>query len=231
MEIDAGRQEAAVATLEAQRAARESDLGYWKQQTARLETLLKAGAVSQQEYDQAVSTVRIQRGADGGHRSADSRAARRTGLSPRDRAGGRAWSATSRCGSATGSPTRPSSPPSTTTRDSRSTCRCRCSRRRACRSGCRCASSTIAAIEIVTTAISFVAPVGRSADAIGARQGRPRPAGHVPHRSIRAGPRRLALGAGADDPPGVGHPDQRPLLRVRRRGRRGRRHRGPPAAD
>ena len=58
MEIDAGRQEAAVATLEAQRAARESDLAYWKQQTARLETLLKAGAVSQQEYDQAMSTVR-----------------------------------------------------------------------------------------------------------------------------------------------------------------------------
>ncbi len=58
MEIDAGRQEAAVATLEAQRAARESDLGYWKQQTARLKTLLDAGAVSQQEYDQAAATLR-----------------------------------------------------------------------------------------------------------------------------------------------------------------------------
>jgi RND family efflux transporter MFP subunit len=58
MEIDAGRQEAAVATLEAQRAARESDLAYWKQQSARLETLLKAGAVSQQEFDQAASTLR-----------------------------------------------------------------------------------------------------------------------------------------------------------------------------
>jgi RND family efflux transporter MFP subunit len=58
MEIDSGRQQAAVGTLEAQRAARESDLEYWKLQTARLRTLLDAGAVSQQEYDQAASTVR-----------------------------------------------------------------------------------------------------------------------------------------------------------------------------
>jgi RND family efflux transporter MFP subunit len=53
MEIDAGRQEAAVGTLEAQRAARDADLAYWKQQTARLGTLLEAGAVSQQEFEQA----------------------------------------------------------------------------------------------------------------------------------------------------------------------------------
>lgn len=53
LEIDAGRQEAAVGTLEAQRAAREADLAYWKQQTTRLGTLLAAGAVSQQEFDQA----------------------------------------------------------------------------------------------------------------------------------------------------------------------------------
>ena len=58
MEIDAGRQEAAVGSLEAQRAARESDLVYWKQQTERLRTLLEAGAVSQQEYDQALATLR-----------------------------------------------------------------------------------------------------------------------------------------------------------------------------
>jgi RND family efflux transporter MFP subunit len=58
MEIDSGRQQAAVGTLEAQRAARVSDLEYWKLQTARLRTLLDAGAVSQQEYDQAASTVR-----------------------------------------------------------------------------------------------------------------------------------------------------------------------------
>ncbi len=53
LEIDAGRQEAAVATLQAQRAAREADVAYWTQQTTRLGTLLAAGAVSQQEHDQA----------------------------------------------------------------------------------------------------------------------------------------------------------------------------------
>ena len=58
MEIDAGRQEAAVATLQAQRGAREADLAYWRQQSARLKTLLEAGAVSQQEFDQADSTVK-----------------------------------------------------------------------------------------------------------------------------------------------------------------------------
>lgn len=58
MEIDAGRQEAAVATLEAQRGARDADLAYWRQQAARLKTLLDAGAVSQQEFDQAAATVK-----------------------------------------------------------------------------------------------------------------------------------------------------------------------------
>ncbi len=53
LEIDAGRQEAAVGTLEAQRASREADLAYWTQQSTRLGTLLAAGAVSQQEFDQA----------------------------------------------------------------------------------------------------------------------------------------------------------------------------------
>ncbi len=58
MEIDAGRQEATVATLEAQRAAREADLAFWRQQTTRLKTLLDAGGVSQQEYDQAAATLK-----------------------------------------------------------------------------------------------------------------------------------------------------------------------------
>jgi RND family efflux transporter MFP subunit len=58
MEIDAGRQEAMVANLEAQRGAREADLAYWKQQTERLRGLLEAGAVSQQEFDQAAATLR-----------------------------------------------------------------------------------------------------------------------------------------------------------------------------
>lgn len=58
MVIDAGRQEAAVATLEAQRAARDADLAYSRQQAARLRTLLDAGAVSAQEYDQAAATLK-----------------------------------------------------------------------------------------------------------------------------------------------------------------------------
>ncbi len=58
MDIDSGRQQAAVGTLEAQRAAREADQAYWKQQSARLGTLLQAGAVSQQEFDQAESQRR-----------------------------------------------------------------------------------------------------------------------------------------------------------------------------
>jgi RND family efflux transporter MFP subunit len=58
MEVDAGRQEAAVANLEAQRAARDADLEYWRQQSQRLRTLLDAGAVSQQELDQALATLR-----------------------------------------------------------------------------------------------------------------------------------------------------------------------------
>jgi RND family efflux transporter MFP subunit len=58
MEIDAGRQEAAVATLEAQRAAREADVAFWRQQVARLKTLLEAGAVSEQERDQAHATLK-----------------------------------------------------------------------------------------------------------------------------------------------------------------------------
>jgi len=58
MEVDAGRQEATVANLVAQRAARDADLEYWRQQSQRLRTLLDAGAVSQQELDQALATVR-----------------------------------------------------------------------------------------------------------------------------------------------------------------------------
>jgi RND family efflux transporter MFP subunit len=53
MEIDSAGQQAAVASLESQRAAREADLQYARQQAHRLETLYEAGAVSQQEYEQA----------------------------------------------------------------------------------------------------------------------------------------------------------------------------------
>src|SRR6185312_15803131 len=38
---------------ESQRKARESDVAYWKSQVDRLQTLLKAGAISQNEFDAA----------------------------------------------------------------------------------------------------------------------------------------------------------------------------------
>lgn len=57
MEIDAQRQQALVATLESQRAAREAELGLARQQADRARTLLEAGAGSQMEYDQAAAAL------------------------------------------------------------------------------------------------------------------------------------------------------------------------------
>jgi RND family efflux transporter MFP subunit len=57
MQIDAGRQQAAVASLESVRAAREADLQYARQQAERLQKLYEAGAVSQQEFEQATTAV------------------------------------------------------------------------------------------------------------------------------------------------------------------------------
>ena len=55
LEIDAERQQASVAALQSQRAARQADLGLARQQAERAKTLLDAGAGSQQEYDQAAA--------------------------------------------------------------------------------------------------------------------------------------------------------------------------------
>jgi RND family efflux transporter MFP subunit len=57
MEIDSSRQEAIVAGLESVRAARQADLQWARQQSERSKTLLDAGAVSQQEYEQATIAV------------------------------------------------------------------------------------------------------------------------------------------------------------------------------
>jgi RND family efflux transporter MFP subunit len=57
MQIDAGRQQAAVASLESLRAARQADLQFAQQQLERMKTLFDAGAVSQQEYEQATTAV------------------------------------------------------------------------------------------------------------------------------------------------------------------------------
>ena len=91
MQIDAGRQQAAVANLESMRAAREADVQFARQQAERQKKLFDAGAVSQQEYEQAATLVQTteaqlsavdaqireqhvelalspRHGADGGHR-------------------------------------------------------------------------------------------------------------------------------------------------------------------
>ena len=57
MQIDAGRQQAAVASLDSIRAAREADLQFARQQAERMKTLYEAGAVSQQEFEQAATAV------------------------------------------------------------------------------------------------------------------------------------------------------------------------------
>ena len=57
VEIDSGRQQAAVASLESVRAAREADLQFARQQAERMKKLFDAGAVSQQEYEQAATAV------------------------------------------------------------------------------------------------------------------------------------------------------------------------------
>jgi RND family efflux transporter MFP subunit len=58
MQIDAEPQQALVAGLESQRAAREADLAFVRQQAERIKTLLAAGAASQQEHDQSISALR-----------------------------------------------------------------------------------------------------------------------------------------------------------------------------
>lgn len=53
MEIDAGPQQAAVASLESVLAAREADAAFARQQAQRMKSMLEIGAASQQEYEQA----------------------------------------------------------------------------------------------------------------------------------------------------------------------------------
>src|SRR5215813_12137815 len=53
VQIDPEKQAATVRNTESQRAAREADVTYWKSQVERLQSLLKAGAISQNEFDTA----------------------------------------------------------------------------------------------------------------------------------------------------------------------------------
>src|SRR5688572_5599479 len=58
MEIDAGRQRAAVASLESVRAARQADVALARQQAERAKALLDVGATSQAEYEQAQASLK-----------------------------------------------------------------------------------------------------------------------------------------------------------------------------
>jgi RND family efflux transporter MFP subunit len=57
-QIDDDRQHAVVASLESLRVAREADLDYARQQAERQRLLLQAGAVSEQEQEQAATAAR-----------------------------------------------------------------------------------------------------------------------------------------------------------------------------
>ena len=53
VQIDPQKEAQTVRNTESQRAAREADVTYWKSQVDRLQALLKAGAISQNEFDTA----------------------------------------------------------------------------------------------------------------------------------------------------------------------------------
>jgi RND family efflux transporter MFP subunit len=53
VQIDPAREAASLRSTESQRAAREADVAYWKGQVERLGALLKAGAISRNEFDTA----------------------------------------------------------------------------------------------------------------------------------------------------------------------------------
>ena len=58
MQIDPQRQQAAVSSQEAERAAREADVAYARQQQQRASELFAAGAVSKQELEQSQTALR-----------------------------------------------------------------------------------------------------------------------------------------------------------------------------
>jgi RND family efflux transporter MFP subunit len=58
VQINAQRQQAAVRSAEATRTGSDADVQYWRQQVARLETLVTAGAISKQEFEQAQNQLR-----------------------------------------------------------------------------------------------------------------------------------------------------------------------------
>ena len=57
VQIDQDKQAATVRSTESQRAGREADVAFWKSQVERLQSLLKAGAISQNEFDGAKNNL------------------------------------------------------------------------------------------------------------------------------------------------------------------------------
>jgi RND family efflux transporter MFP subunit len=58
VQINADKQQAAVRSTEASRAGTEADVAYWRGQVKRLESLVQAGAISRQEFEQAQNSLR-----------------------------------------------------------------------------------------------------------------------------------------------------------------------------
>ena len=58
VQINADRQVAVVRSTEASRTGTEADVQYWRLQVRRLESLVEAGAISKQEFEQAQNTLR-----------------------------------------------------------------------------------------------------------------------------------------------------------------------------
>lgn len=58
VQINADKQQAALRSAEANRTGTAADVEYWRQQVKRLESLVEAGAISRQEFDQAQNSLR-----------------------------------------------------------------------------------------------------------------------------------------------------------------------------
>ena len=58
VQINADKQQATVNSTEANRTGTDADVQYWRQQVKRLESLVAAGAISRQEFDQAQNSLR-----------------------------------------------------------------------------------------------------------------------------------------------------------------------------
>ena len=86
MQIDPQRQQAAVSSQEAERAAREADVAYARQQQQRASELFTAGAISKQELEQAQTALADRRGQPAGAAGAGPAAAGAAALLHRHRA-------------------------------------------------------------------------------------------------------------------------------------------------